>query len=129
MPLLALHSIDLLHPTLVLLLSDEKSQQTTQVPAIIDTGFDSYLTLPREMVANLNLEILGETDVELANGQTDVYQIAKVKITIPDLDYNSYIIEVLIGDDDECLIGGKLLHQICKAFTINYQKSQLQFKL
>jgi hypothetical protein len=81
------------------------------------------------MVAKLNLEILGETDVELANGQTDVYQIAKAKIIIPDFDYKSYIIEVLIGDDDECLIGGKLLQQICKSFTIDYQKSQLQFKL
>jgi clan AA aspartic protease len=96
---------------------------------LIDTGFDSFLIVSRSIAKELNLKIVGETDVEIANGKTETYQIVHGTVIFPEFDNKVIDIEVLVGDDEECLIGGKLLKLICKAFTIDYQKSQLQFKI
>jgi clan AA aspartic protease len=129
MPLLVLPCTDPLHPTLVLLLSSEVETQATQIPVLIDTGFDSFLIVSRSIARELNLYIIGETDVEIANGKTETYQIVNGTVIFPEFQDKVIDIEVLVGDDEVCLIGGKLLKLICKSFTIDYQNSQLQFKL
>jgi clan AA aspartic protease len=129
MPLLALPCTDPLYPTLVLLLSGEVENKVTQIPVLIDTGFDSFLIISRAIAKELNLKIIGETDVEIANGKNETYQIVEGTVVFSDFENKVIDIEVLVGDEEECLLGGKLLRLICKAFTINYQKSQLQFKI
>jgi clan AA aspartic protease len=129
MQLLDLPCIDPLHPTLVLLLSNTGDNRATQVPVLIDTGFDSFLTIPRSLAKKLCLDIKGEVEVELANGQNDTYQIVEGTVTFLDFGDKVIDIDILVGDDEECLLGGKLLKLICKTFTIDYQKSKLTFKL
>jgi clan AA aspartic protease len=126
---LALPCTDPLYPTLVLLLSGEVENKVTQIPVLIDTGFDSFLIISRAIAKELNLKIIGETDVEIANGKNETYQIVEGTVIFLEFGNKVIDIEILVGDDEECLLGGKLLRLICKSFTIDYQKAQLQFKL
>jgi clan AA aspartic protease len=40
------------------------------IEAVVDTGFNDYLTLPIELISELQLQEIGETDVLLADGST-----------------------------------------------------------
>ncbi len=51
--------------------------RTTEIEAVIDTGFTGHLTLPLNLARSLDLPLLGSRYVTLANGMTtslDVYR-------------------------------------------------------
>jgi predicted aspartyl protease len=53
------------------------SGRTTEIEAVIDTGFTGHLTLPLNFARSLGLPLLGSRYVTLANGMTtslDVYR-------------------------------------------------------
>ena len=84
MPLQDLSHTDLLHPTLILQISDgDKNNQIKVLPALIDTGFDSYLCLPKSLVQELGLKVIGED--EIANGLNYFVNICIAKIVLPQL--------------------------------------------
>ena len=55
--------------------------QTREVAAVVDTGFNGYLTLPPTLVAELGLPVVGDGEAVLADGSEatfDVYGVTAV---------------------------------------------------
>ena len=55
--------------------------QTREVAAVVDTGFNGYLTLPPTLVAELGLSVVGDGEATLADGREvafDVYAVTVV---------------------------------------------------
>ena len=55
--------------------------QTREVAAMVDTGFNGYLTLPPTLVAELGLSVVGDGEAILADGREvafDVYSVTVV---------------------------------------------------
>ena len=51
----------------------DSSGQTREIDAVIDTGYNGFLTLPPALVAELQLRRLGQKSLVLANGSRDVF--------------------------------------------------------
>ena len=51
----------------------DSSGQTREIDAVIDTGYNGFLTLPPALVAELELRRLGQKSLILANGSLDVF--------------------------------------------------------
>ena len=56
------------------------SGQTRDIEAVIDTGFNGFLTLPPAMVAELGLTRLGQKSLVLANGSRDIFDTYGVTV-------------------------------------------------
>ena len=56
------------------------SGQTRDIEAVIDTGFNGFLTLPPTLVAELGLTRLGQKSMVLANGSRDVFDTYGVTV-------------------------------------------------
>ena len=54
--------------------------QTQEVDAVIDTGFNGYLTLPPAIVADLGLPVVGEAEAVLADGGEAVFDVYGVTV-------------------------------------------------
>jgi clan AA aspartic protease len=46
-----------------------------EVEAVIDTGYNGFLTLPPELVAELRLESVGVGQATLANGRSETFEL------------------------------------------------------
>ena len=120
-----LYHTDLLHPTLTLqILAGDKN---LQIPALIDTGFDSYLCLPHSIVKQLKLEIIGEDEIEIANGQNYLVNICIATISLSQFDNLSVEVECIVSDDGEALFGTKLLQVFFDSFEIDFVDQKLGF--
>ena len=49
--------------------------QTQEIEAVIDTGYNGFLTLPTAMVAELGLPFLGPSRATLANGAVETFDV------------------------------------------------------
>lgn len=58
----------------------DSSGQTREVEAVIDTGFNGFLTLPTALVAELGLVRLGQKSLVLANGSRDIFDTYGVTV-------------------------------------------------
>ncbi len=56
------------------------SGRERNVDAVIDTGFNGFLTLPPALVEELGLEWLGQKSMVLANGSRDVFDTYGVAV-------------------------------------------------
>ena len=56
------------------------SGQTRDIEAVVDTGFNGFLTLPPSMVAELGLTRLGQKSLVLANGSRDIFDTYGVTV-------------------------------------------------
>ncbi len=54
--------------------------QEQEIEAVVDTGFNGYLTLPPAFVAELGLVFLGNVQAELANGSWDDFDVYGVSV-------------------------------------------------
>ena len=54
--------------------------QTLEVDAVIDTGFNGYLTLPATLVADLELPVVGEGEAVLADGSEAAFEVYGVTV-------------------------------------------------
>ena len=54
--------------------------QVEEVNAVIDTGFNGYLTLPTMMVADMELPVVGEGEAVLADGSEAVFDVYGVTV-------------------------------------------------
>lgn len=59
-------------------LHGSKAEESTNVEAVIDTGFTDWLTLPRAVVEEMNLALRGSASVMLADGRVEELQIYRV---------------------------------------------------
>ena len=130
MPHRALSHTDLLHPTLTLQISaGDKNQQSRVIPALIDTGFDSYLCLPKSVVEELHLEVIGEDEIEIANGQNFLVNICVAKVVLPQFGNIGVEVECIISDDGEALFGTKLLEVFFEFFQLNFKEQNIIFEI
>ena len=58
----------------------DSSGQTREIEAVIDTGYNGFLTLPPALVAELELTWLGRKSLILANGSRDVFDTYGVTV-------------------------------------------------
>ena len=57
------------------------NKQIEKVEAVIDTGFNGYLTLPSDLVNRLNLQLAGNRRATLGDGNTVVLDVYLAKVT------------------------------------------------
>ena len=57
-----------------------QNQQIERVEAVIDTGFNGYLTLPSDLVNLLNLQLAGNRRATLGDGNTVVLDVYLAKV-------------------------------------------------
>jgi clan AA aspartic protease len=58
----------------------DMAQQPHDVDAVIDTGFNGFLTLPRAMVQTLQLPLAGNRRVTLGDGSTVVLDLYRATV-------------------------------------------------
>ena len=51
------------------------ARQTREIEAVIDTGYNGFLTLPAATVAELQLPFLGPSRATLANGAVEIFNV------------------------------------------------------
>lgn len=119
-----------LTPSLELLVSSngESKSQKIVLQALIDTGFDDYLTIPKIIVETLQLPLLGQDEVILANGEQYTVDVCRGFAHIPDLPELKLGVDIIVGDDEEALIGTRFLHTLCKKFSIDFEASTLSLE-
>jgi clan AA aspartic protease len=79
---LDLRLLNPLTPSLELLVlngGEKKYSEKIPLQALIDTGFDDYLTIPKRVADKLKLEILGQDEVILANGEQYTVDVCRVQ--------------------------------------------------
>ncbi len=54
--------------------------RTREVDAVIDTGFNGYLTLPAMLVADFGLPVVGDAEAVLADGSQAVFDVYGVTV-------------------------------------------------
>ena len=54
--------------------------QTREVAAVVDTGFNGYLTLPPTLVAELELPVVGDGAATLADGSEATFDVCGVTV-------------------------------------------------
>lgn len=121
---------DPLTPSLELLVSSngEKESQKIVLQALVDTGFDDYLCIPKQVIEKLNLPLLGQDEVILANGEQYTVDICRGFAYMPELPHLKLEIDIIIGDDEEALIGTRFLNTLCTKFSIDFKKSLLSLE-
>jgi clan AA aspartic protease len=125
LPLLEIH-----YPTLeCTVLGSGKSTQTTplqqiQVTALLDSGFDDFLSIPRSLAKQLSISCLKETEVQLGDGSQVTVDVGECQLKFPFAD-EILVVNTIIDEDDECLIGMSLISAICSAFKIDFEKQTI----
>ena len=76
-----------------------------EVEAVVDTGFDGYITLPPDLIDALRLPFLREERIMLANG---LVEIAKVYECLIEWDGTQRLIEIQAADTNP-LVGMSLM--------------------
>lgn len=82
---------------------DEREQE---IEAVIDTGFNGFLTLPPEVVMALGLAFIGRGRAILANGSEDLFDIHEATVVWGD---RTLDVEAEAADADP-LVGTALLY-------------------
>jgi clan AA aspartic protease len=67
-------SIALLEPTISVAVQ-EPTGASRSIDAVIDTGFNGYLTLPAATITSLQLEWLCREEGTLADGSTEIFDV------------------------------------------------------
>lgn len=76
------------------------------VSALIDTGFDGYLSLPKSLAEKLELKFVDTINMELADGAIKRFDLYEVKIIF---DNEEKSIHTFLTDSDDVLVGAALL--------------------
>ena len=79
--------------------------QAREVDAVIDTGFNGYITLPPMLVADLNLPVVGDGEAVLADGREVSFNVYGVTSLWNGL--SRYVETGAVGD--EPLVGMSML--------------------
>ena len=104
----------------ITLLGNPRSQK---VPAIIDTGFNGYLAVPKQIIASHRWELIGSEKYEVATGQLETFDVYLGKIL-----WNKkwVLVYALVTNSKDILIGTKLLKR--SILTINFPLKKLHIK-
>ena len=94
-----------------------------KIKALVDTGYNGYLTLPYSEAFPLGLVLMGIESSKIADGSTTHHFVcfgrAKIKKEVP----------IIIDIQPECniLIGTKLLKRLNKKAIIDFAKETINF--
>ena len=58
----------------------DSSGQTREVEAVVDTGFNGYLTLPPMLMEDLDLLVVGDSEATLADGSQAAFDVYGVTV-------------------------------------------------
>ena len=83
------------------------ARQKREVEAVVDTGYNGFLTLPPRLIAALGLTRQGRGRATLANGREDIFDIYDVTVL---WDGQSRVIETDAADTTP-LVGMALLNE------------------
>ena len=100
-----------------------------KVRALIDTGFDDFFSIPKSLANELGIADteLQETEVQLGNGDQVTVDVGICELIFPFSD-EILVMNVIIDEDDECLIGMSLLSEICSCFEINFEEQIIRLQ-
>ena len=82
------------------------SGQEQEIEAVIDTGFNGFLTLPPAMVAALGLPLIGRGRAILANGSEELFSVYEATVV---WDGQERVVEADAADTD-ALVGMSMLY-------------------
>jgi clan AA aspartic protease len=82
-----------------------QDQGQRQVEAVIDTGFNGYLTLPGSVLRELRLRSVGARAVTLGDGSTAVLDLYRARLLWHDRERNVLVLQA----DGDPLLGMALL--------------------
>ena len=80
--------------------------QRVIIEAVIDTGFTGYLMLPSDSIDRLNLPLIGQRDVILADGTNVPLNLYRAKVIWHGVERLVYVLRA----NAESLVGMSLLH-------------------
>ena len=95
-------------------------QSGAAIECVVDTGFDGGLTLPRAIVSQIQVPILGELTFEMVGGAR---MLAEVGLTEIDWLGSLRQVEVIVSESDDALVGTELL--IDSTLVIDYLSSSI----
>lgn len=95
-----------------------------QVTALLDSGFDDFLSIPRSLAKQLNISCLKESEVQLGDGSQVTVDVGQCQLKFP-FASEILVVNTIIDEDDECLIGMSLMSAICSAFKIDFEKQAI----
>lgn len=61
------------------------TRQSGSLEAILDTGFDGYLSLPVNIAISLGLELIGVEPVQYADGRTSHELVFSIEVVLDDI--------------------------------------------
>jgi len=93
------------------------------VNAVIDTGFNGYISIPKKLIDNSDWDFLGTEEYELASGELMRERVYLGRIEIGT---EKLIIFILSSNSSDTLIGTKLLKN--KILTINFANRTLKIE-
>lgn len=68
------------HEAVITLSLSHPTGRTLEVEAVIDTGYNGFLTLPAELVADMALPFVGPSRATLANGAVETFDVYEATI-------------------------------------------------
>lgn len=101
------------------------NKKKIQVQALIDTGFDDFFSIPKSLANELGITELKETEVQLGNGDQVTVDVGICELIFP-FSNEIFVMNTIIDEDDECLIGMSLLSEICSSFEINFEQEVIR---
>jgi len=93
------------------------------VNAVIDTGFNGYISVPKKLISDSNWDFLGTEEYELASGELMRERVFLGKI---EMGAETLTVFVLSSNSADTLIGTKLLRN--KLLTINFADKTLKIE-
>ena len=109
------------HPVVEITVSG--MEKTATFPALIDTGFDGYRSLPLSLALPLGLKLFYHTPVTLADGSVKEELLFKAKVK---LNKKWQEASVFINRGSVALLGTKLLENSKLLLDFPNQKIQIQ---
>ena len=109
------------HPKIKLAVGGAK--QSNLLEAILDTGFDGYLSLPINIAVTLGIELTAVVAVEYADGRTSQELVFSVRV---DFDGKEKIVPATLTAGAEALAGTALLADY--ELKLNFPKQKINLE-
>ena len=93
----------------------------SRYPAVVDTGFNGYLSVPQKLANKSNWYFLGYEEYEIATGENVRQKVYLGKIIFDGKEMDSYI---LTSKSKDILIGTKLLKG--RILTVDFRLRKLK---
>jgi predicted aspartyl protease len=88
---------------------------------------DDFFSIPKSLADELGIAELKEAEVQLGNGDQVTVDVGICELILP-FSSEVLVMNVIIDEDDECLIGMSLLSEICSSFEINFEQEIIRLQ-